>query len=85
MAAVAQGGPPSTVPAAGRTVMMSRCLEITETRWQEVTNLCQHVHSRLWTKRNLADVMKIEIKIFIDSAGFVSLFNSPRKHAFGDF
>lgn len=32
----------------------------------------------------VADVMKIEIKIFIDSAGFISLFNFPRKYAFGD-
>lgn len=50
-----------------------------------MTSLCQHVHSRLWTETNLADVMKIEIKLFIDAAGLVSLFNSPRKHAFGDF
>lgn len=50
-----------------------------------MTDLCQHVHSRLWTERNLADVMKIEIKIFIDSVFSVSLVNSPRKHAFADF
>lgn len=52
MAAAAPVGPNSTVPAAGRTVTMTRRLNVERETQRRVNNQSQNVCSRLWTQTN---------------------------------
>lgn len=52
VAAAAPVGPYSTVPAAGRTVTMTRRLNVERETQRRVNGLSQNVCSRLWTQTN---------------------------------